>query len=185
MRGRRSGQAVPGHSLTRMLVRRLRAGARHPGTRAASGPALGVLRPLREELAADPARSPEEARTEAEKCRGRAPRGAPVRVMGRRSPGVLGDRPDREAGHGCGASAPAPVGALLPSFALFGNGGQARYRQPGYSGLARRSVREGGPAERWLFDMSTRYPSITAMGEAAHMPRAVVCWPGWSVAPAF
>jgi len=47
--------------------------------------------------------------------RSRAPKGATAGVSGRhlrRS----GDGPDREAGHGCGVSAPAPVGALLPSF---------------------------------------------------------------------
>jgi len=53
MRGRRSGKRSWG-GRSGPLVRRLRAGARHPGTRAASGPALGVLRPLCEELADGP-----------------------------------------------------------------------------------------------------------------------------------
>ena len=55
MRGRRSGQRSRGEWLRRhSLVRRLRLRPRQPQTRAASGPALGVLRPLCEELANGP-----------------------------------------------------------------------------------------------------------------------------------
>jgi hypothetical protein len=49
---RPSGLGVDGGESRHRPMRRLLAGARHPGTRAASGPALGALRPLREELAA-------------------------------------------------------------------------------------------------------------------------------------
>src|SRR5438445_5607981 len=48
--------------------------------------------------------------------RGGAPKGAPASVIGRLISGPAGDRPDREAGHGCGVPRPAPVGALPPSF---------------------------------------------------------------------
>jgi hypothetical protein len=44
----------PGVDEGRPLVRRLRVRPRQPGTRAASGPALGVLPPLCEELANGP-----------------------------------------------------------------------------------------------------------------------------------
>jgi len=55
MRGRRSGKRSWGEWLRRhSLARRLRVRPRQPGSRAASGPALGVLRPLREELANGP-----------------------------------------------------------------------------------------------------------------------------------
>src|SRR3954462_3735852 len=58
---------------THSLARRLRVRPRQPDTRAASGPALGVLRPLREELAATAgANASPEARTGAEKCRKRS-----------------------------------------------------------------------------------------------------------------
>ena len=98
-------------------------GPRQPGTRAASGPALGVLRPLREELAdARPVHRDMQARTGAAppphgsgKSRSRASRGAPARVMGRSSPANR-RWTAREAGHGVRRSAPAPVGALLPYF---------------------------------------------------------------------
>src|SRR5215212_9238274 len=47
--------SLPGaDAKTHLLVRRLRVRLRQPGTRAASGPALGVLRPLCEELADGP-----------------------------------------------------------------------------------------------------------------------------------
>jgi hypothetical protein len=71
---------------------------------------------------------------------GRASRGAPAGV--KKSAGDLrrisGDLPDREAGHRCGASAPAPVGALPPSF--------FRGRTEGAPGAFQR-IRG---AERWL-----------------------------------
>jgi hypothetical protein len=58
-------------------------------------------------LTARPDRRDAQARPGAEaspqgdaESRSRAPRGAPARVMGRRSLSVLGDRPCREAGHG-------------------------------------------------------------------------------------
>ena len=50
------------------------------------------------------------------RSRGGAPKGAPASVIGRLISGLVGDRPDREAGHGCGVPRPAPVGALPPSF---------------------------------------------------------------------
>ena len=86
-----------------------------PGTRAASGPALGALGPLREELA---------RRIGASRSgkRGPEPKNA---AAGRREARRLAIRPvisgEPEMGAtarrvtGCGASAPAPVGALLPS----------------------------------------------------------------------
>ena len=125
MRGQRSGWRSRGEWLRRhSLVRRLRLRPRQPQTRAASGPALGVLRPLCEELADGLGLFAQDtqARTGAEaspkgnaESRGRAPRGAPAGDPAghlRRS----GDGPVREAGHGVRRSAPAPVGALLPSF---------------------------------------------------------------------
>src|SRR5689334_9549140 len=69
MRGRRSAKAVPEpiEGATRHRLARLpRVRPRQPDTRAAPGPALGALGPPCEELAADPARSPGEARTGAE-----------------------------------------------------------------------------------------------------------------------
>src|SRR5205823_12077772 len=59
---------------------------------------------------------PLESAARAEKSRGGAPKGAPASVIGRLISGpIAGDRPDREAGHGCGVPRPAPVGALPPS----------------------------------------------------------------------
>ena len=68
----------------------------------------------------------QEARTAAEKCRSRAPRGAPAYVTGRSSLSVLGDGSACETDHQVRRSAPAPVGALLPSFALRATEGKPR-----------------------------------------------------------
>ena len=72
------------------------------------------------------------------RSRGGAPKGAPASVIGRLISGpIAGDRPDREAGHGCGVPRPAPVGALPPSF---GAHGKTAYPAPQRIGVA----------ERWL-----------------------------------
>jgi hypothetical protein len=83
-----------------LLVRRLRVRPRQPGSRAASGPDLGALRPLREELAAWGCagahlrkRGPQPKNAAAERRKAR--RSASWAGDLRRS----GDRPVREAGH--------------------------------------------------------------------------------------
>jgi len=100
-----------------------RAAGSQPATRAASGPDLGVLRPLREELADGPVhlgtrkRGPElsqSRKTWREPQQGVERRAGPV--MGRSSPAIWRWARSRGRATGCGASAPAPVGALLPSF---------------------------------------------------------------------
>ena len=115
---------------------------RQPDSRAASGHALGALGPLCEELArriganADPG--------SADRSRKMPQQSAERRAGPRHGPVISGDpEMDLTARQviGCGASAPAPVGALLPSF--FGEQKWTRGR-PSLNGLA----------ERWLFDNS-------------------------------
>src|SRR5947209_1834850 len=86
-------------------------------TRATRGSAWRPLRAARRESAdRDDASRPGKRGPGSTRSRGGAPRGAPAGVIGRLISGLTrGDRPYREAGHGCGASAPAPVGALPPS----------------------------------------------------------------------
>src|SRR5262245_19263470 len=125
MRGRRSAQAVPRHSLTRMLARRLRVWPRQPGTRAASGPALGALRPLCEELADGPSDIGTRKRgPEPKNAAGGAPRGervsqtrtAPhtrgllVRLAALRSPHV---REGEESEEGAARAPPQAGGGAL------------------------------------------------------------------------
>ncbi len=150
-RGRRTGQAVPGRrGESDRLVRRLRVRPRQPDTRAARDPPGGTTAPA-QELADDggcDTCASQEARTRSRKM----PQQSAERRAGLRHwPVISGDPemgPTREAGHGCGASAPAPVGALLPS--LFGE----------------RKTDEGhpppptGPAERWLFAPAHSLPCV-------------------------
>jgi len=81
-------------------------------------------------------------RTGAGKCRSGAPRGAP---SPRHGPGHLRRLPEMDPTArrvtGAAASAPAPVGALLPSFFRGAENGQRGARPL-----------STGPAERWLFD---------------------------------
>src|SRR4051794_13814113 len=123
MRGRRSGQRSRG-GRSRPLVRRLRGRPRQPDTRAASGPALGVLQPLCEELADGPSeigtrkRGPELRQKPKGFCR-EPQQSVERRAGGRIPPAISGDPeidPTARRVTGCGASASAPVGALLPSF---------------------------------------------------------------------
>src|SRR5947209_17505800 len=130
---------------THLLVRRLRVRPRQPETRAASGPALGVLRPLCEELADGPSDIGTRKRgPELSACRKAFARAAAERRKARRPairPVISGDPeigPTARRTIGCGASAPAPVGALLP---LIFRGAEKRtkgIRRPAQTG--RRSV---------------------------------------------
>ena len=146
MRGRRSGKRSRG-GRSSPLARRLRVGARHPSTRAASGTALGALGPLCEELADGPPdngtrkRGPELgeyrrafARAAAE--RREAPRWAIP-------PGISGD-PE------IGLSARTATGAALPHQRL------SALCSPHFSGEPKTDKghppRSTGPAERWLND---------------------------------
>src|SRR5438094_3232228 len=82
-----------------------------------------------------------ESAARAEKSRGGAPKGAPAGVIGRLISGLPpGDRPYREAGHGCGVPRPAPVGALPPSRFEAGHMKMTAYPAP----------QRTGAAERWL-----------------------------------
>src|SRR5439155_13991071 len=70
------------------------------------------------------------------RSRGGAPKGAPASVIGRLISGLAGDRPDREAGHGCGVPHPAPVGALPPSTGHMGDGAPRAAKNRGGGALA-------------------------------------------------
>jgi hypothetical protein len=140
------------------LVRRLRAGfvSRRPG--GSGNPLLGYYGPCaRSSLTARHVHRDTQARTGVEaspqgdaQSRSRASRGAPARVMGRSSSGVPADGPGREAGHGVRRSAPAPVGALLPSHFW-------REREQTKAPPARHDKRSGGALAK------LRHPEVRAL----------------------
>jgi hypothetical protein len=147
MRGRRSGWRSRGRR-SRLLARRLRVGVRHPGTRAASGPALGTLRSLCEELADGPSDIGTRKRGPKLKHRRKAmPRAAAGRREARRPTSLAGDlrrsedRPDRKAGHGVRRFRTSACRRSAPLF-FFGE----RRKTKGYPPPSNRA------AERWLFD---------------------------------
>ena len=121
------------------------------GFRPASGPALGVLRPLCEELADGPSdigtrkRGPkpgESRKAFARAAAGRREARRPTLLAGhlRRS----GDGSARETDRRVRRFRTSACRRSAPLLRLTGYGGQARYRQPGYSGLARRSLAKAG-----------------------------------------
>src|SRR5882672_9764187 len=98
--------------------------ARNPALGRLRGSARAAIGPPRKELAGrarrqcrvpgSAARSCGEAEASPKKPRWSAERRSrPASSAG--DPWRSRDRPDREAGHGCGVSAPAPIGALPPS----------------------------------------------------------------------
>ena len=127
------------------LVRRLRArfatalpggfGTRPGGTTAPAQGAgcMGMRRLLRISGSAD--------RSRRENDRSRAPRGAPAGEPAGHLRAITGWVRSRDGPSGAAASAPALVGALLPSF-FKGAGKTQRAPDPCQT----------GPAERWLFD---------------------------------
>jgi hypothetical protein len=130
-----------------LLVRRLRGAPRQLATRAASGPALGALRPLCEVLADGPGDTGTRKRgPELGESRKAFARAAAERREARRPASWAGDlrrsedRSARETDQRVRRSAPAPVGALLPS--CFSRSGKQTKAQP-----ARHDKRA---AERWL-----------------------------------
>jgi len=140
MRGRRSGERSRADAKTHLLARRLRVLASSAGHPGGFGPALGYYGPCaRSSLDGNGAnavfrkRGPEPKNAAAERREARR-----ARVMG---PVISGDPeigPTATRTTGCGASAPAPVGALLPSF--FCGSGERQWAPP----LPKRA------AERWL-----------------------------------
>ena len=147
-----------------------------PRSRAASGPALGVRRPLREELAAWGCAGlrTQEARTGAEKCRSRAPRGAPAGVIGRRSLAIRRSVRSRGGPPGAAASAPAPVGALLPSF--FQGAGKTKGTRPCRSGL--RSVGCLTIESETMRERAAHSNTLPWRGRVGEHERSD-CEPGW------
>ncbi len=109
-------------------------------------PALGVLRPLCEELANGPADSPGcasagRSRGIAEERCQEPQQGAERRAGLRHWPVISGDPEMGSTARralGCGVSAPAPVGALLPL--IFSTGAEDRQGAPAPSSTGRRSV---------------------------------------------
>src|SRR5437660_11984275 len=90
--------------------------ARDPALGRPGAPPGGHYGPPAESRLIRPAQAVLESAARAEKSRGGAPKGAPASVIGRLISGLItGDRPYREAGHGCGVPPPAPVGALPPA----------------------------------------------------------------------
>ncbi len=146
-----------------------RAAGSQPASRAASEPALGALRPLREELADGPDSSrgyASAARSwaNAERHSPEPQQGAARRAGPRHGPVIFGDPkigPLARRTTGCGASAPAPVGALLPRLRASRYGGRASPLEG--EGVRHSPKGDGGSGSR----RQTRAPAPSSTGGGA------------------
>ena len=138
MRSRRCGEAVPGRMTKTSFACAAPAGpGRQPDSRAASEPVLGVLRPLCEVLADGPGSSRGFASTDRRWANAERHSPEPLQSVERRAglrywPVISGDPEIGLAARratGAAASAPAPVGALLPSH-FSGNGNRRGQPEP-------------------------------------------------------
>ena len=140
------------------LVRRLRGGPRQPAPGRLRDPPLGHYDPCaRCSLTARPDRRDTQARPGAERWRKRwrePQQGAERRAGLRHWPVISGDPeigPLARRTIGCGASAPAPVGALLPSF-FSGSGNRRRGTRPlsnGPAELCCLTIEDGAELQRY------------------------------------